>query len=157
MYNRPCLENEEYEMCTGTWYQHGTLEPLSCKWKPDKLIFYFSACSNTCSSISLNRGSRYFWKGGCSPLMTKFYHQSVWKGCVAALRMAENDLFLVKFSDEGKGVCILHLHVRMKYESCTMYIENYSSYRVRTKVLTERQTDGRTNLIPIGHLPSGGP
>ena len=37
-----------------------------------------------------------------------------------------------------------------------LFVENYSSYRVRTKVLTDRQTDGRTNLIPIGRPPSGG-
>ena len=45
------------------------------------------------------------------------------------------------------------------YLKLKLFVENYSSYRVRTKVLTDRQTDGKTdgqNPIPIGCLPSGG-
>ena len=46
------------------------------------------------------------------------------------------------------------------YEIWKMYIENYSSYRVGTNVLTGKQTDEqsdrRTKQIPIGHPPSDG-
>ena len=50
------------------------------------------------------RGSRNFWKGGgLQPLITTFVYHSVRKGGVAALKMAKNDLFLVKFFDERGG------------------------------------------------------
>ena len=48
-------------------------------------------------------GSRNFWKGGLQPFMITFVHHSVRKGGVAALKMAKNDLFLVKFSDQRGG------------------------------------------------------
>ena len=64
---------------------------------------------------------------------------------------------LVKLSCQNQSITVtltidskISHHPASMYEN--LYIENYSNYRVRTKVLTDRQT----YQIPIGHLPSGG-
>ena len=68
-----------------------------------RLCFCVYTMKSIFSCIEFMRGSRNFWKGGLQPLMTTFVYHSVRKGGVAALKMAKNDLFLVKFFDERGG------------------------------------------------------
>ena len=72
-------------------------------------IFHIAQIVYVTGSTLYMRGSRNFWKGGgVQPLTTTFVHHLVWKGGgggFAALKMAKNDLFWVKFSNQRVGGC----------------------------------------------------
>ena len=53
-------------------------------------------------------------------------------------------LWPVTFWPQNKSVSSSR-HPASMYEICTLYVKNYPSYRVRTKVLTDRQTDRRSD------------
>ena len=66
---------------------------------------------------------------------------------------------LLKLSCQNQSVdgqCWQSPDVTLTFWLQNMYVENFSNYCFRTKVLTDRQKDRLTNPIPIGHPPHGG-